>query len=182
MRLRNIWRNRPRFSKEALGHPKLGAALKGKIKHVSVSVHPDWRPLMRTFAHILLASAALGIIASPAHADSSASGGARISLVVPEICQIEDASFVMDASGAASGTVFEMCNSGRGFRVIASYRSLEQGEQIEINYGGQIRQLDNSGISDIAQRSGPVVGDVPVSIRATKLTQNIAVTLGFAII
>jgi hypothetical protein len=137
---------------------------------------------MRILAHFLLASATLAIVASPAHADSGASAGARISLVVPEICEIEATSIIMDAAGSASGTVFEMCNSGRGFRVIASHRSLDESEQVEINYGGQNHQLDSSGISEIAQRSGPVVGEVPLSIRATSLSQSIAITLGLAII
>ncbi|WP_199504848.1 hypothetical protein [Qipengyuania sp. YIM B01966] len=123
------------------------------------------------------------IFASGANADVGSSASARITLVVPEVCQIEAASIVMHgARGSATGTVFEMCNSGRGFRVIASHRPLDEGEQVEINYGGQSRQLASSGISDIAQRSGPVVGHVPVSIRATQLSQSIAVTLGFAII
>src|SRR3546814_4114852 len=92
------------------------------------------------------------------------SAGFRISLVVPEVCQIESSDIIVDAgSGLATGTVFEACNSGRGFRVMASHRMLADGEQVQINYAGEIRQLDNSGLSDIAYRRGPVVRNVPVT-------------------
>src|SRR3546814_18493724 len=85
-----------------------------------------------------------------AYANGDASAGFRISLVVPEVCQIESSDIIVDAgSGLATGTVFEACNSGRGFRVMASHRMLADGEQVQINYAGEIRQLDNSGLSDI---------------------------------
>src|SRR3546814_8173399 len=58
-----------------------------------------------------------------AYANGDASAGFRISLVVPEVCQIESSDIIVDAgSGLATGTVFEACNSGRGFRVMASHR------------------------------------------------------------
>lgn len=119
----------------------------------------------------------------PAQANSGGSAGFRISLVVPEICQIESSTMVVDASGgSASGTVFEMCNSGRGFRVMASHRALSAGEQVQINYAGEIRQLDSSGVSDVAQRVGPTVSNVPVTIQTNGLVQGIAISLGLAVI
>ncbi len=130
-----------------------------------------------------LAIIAVAAFPTAAHASGDASGGARISLVVPEICQIEASTINVDASGAsASGTVFEMCNSGRGFRVLASHRMLAQGEQAQISYAGQTSQLDSSGTSDIAQRSGPTVGNVPVTIQTSGLVQNLAISLGLAAI
>ena len=125
--------------------------------------------------------AAAFFIAVPGNATTS--GGVDISLVVPEVCQIESTAITVDANGAsASGTVFEMCNSGRGFRVIASHRALVGGEQVEINYGGEVRQLDSSGVSDVAYRHGPVAGNVPVTIQTDGLVQNFSVSLGLTII
>ncbi|WP_137870094.1 hypothetical protein [Sphingopyxis sp. 2PD] len=129
--------------------------------------------------------AIIAAIAFPtaAHANSDGSAGAQISLSVPEICQLETSEIFVDASGGSvSGTVFEMCNSGRGFRVMASHRTLVGGEQVQINYDGEVRQLDSSGISDIAYRSGPTVGNVPVTIQTSGLVQNIAISLGLAAI
>lgn len=118
-----------------------------------------------------------------AHATTDASAGVRISLVVPEICQIESSALIVDADGvSASGTVFEMCNSGRGFRVMASHRMLIEGEQVQINYAGETRQLDSSGMSDVAYRSGPTVGNVPVTIQTNGLVQGLAISLGLAAI
>lgn len=134
---------------------------------------------MRRYIAIVAAAAC----PTAAHANTDALAGVRISLVVPEICQIESSTITVDVSGhMASGTVFEMCNSGRGFRVMASHRMLEAGEQVQISYAGEIRELDNSGTSDVAHRSGPTVGNVPVTIRANGLVQNLAISLGLAII
>jgi hypothetical protein len=134
---------------------------------------------MRRYIAIIAAAA----FPTAAHANTDASAGVRISLVVPEICQIESPTITVDASGeTASGTVFEMCNSGRGFRVMASHRVLAEGEQVQINYAGQIRQLDSSGMSDVAHRSGPTVGNVPVTIQTNGLVQNLAISLGLAAI
>ena len=133
--------------------------------------------------HRLVATLAVTLLPAAAHAGSNASGDARISLVVPEICQLESPAITVDANGdSASGTVFEMCNSGRSFRVVASHRTLVDGEQVHINYGGATRQLDRSGVSDVAQRDGPTVGDVPVTIQADGLMENLTISLGLAII
>jgi hypothetical protein len=134
---------------------------------------------MRRHIAILVAVA----LPTAAHANADGSAGVRISLVVPEVCQIDSSAIHIDASGGtASGTVFEMCNSGRGFRVMASHRMIAEGEQVQIDYAGQVHQLDRSGISDVAQRNGPTVGDVPVRIRANGLVQNLAISLGLAVI
>ncbi len=117
---------------------------------------------------------------APAAAETA---GARITLTVPEVCQIETSAILVDAeAGSASGSVFEMCNSGRGFRVLASHRALAEGEQVQIDYAGEIRQLDRSGISAVAQRSGPTIGHVPVRILTDGLVGNLAISLGLAII
>src|SRR3546814_19542548 len=113
-----------------------------------------------------LACIACGAFAVAAYANGDASAGFRISLVVPEVCQIESSDIIVDAgSGLATGTVFEACNSGRGFRVMASHRMLAEGEQVQLNYAGEIRQLHNPGMSAIAYRRGPAVRNVPVTSR-----------------
>lgn len=134
---------------------------------------------MRLYIAIIAAAAFPAV----AHAGTNETAGVRISLTVPEICQIDSSALTVDPSGVSvSGTVFEMCNSGRGFRVVASHRILEDGEQAQINYAGETRQLDSSGISDVAYRRGPVVGNIPVTIHTNGLVQNLTISLGFAAI
>jgi hypothetical protein len=130
-----------------------------------------------------LACIAFAALPVAAHANTDASAGFRISVVVPEVCQIESSDIIVDVSnGSASGMVSEMCNSGRGFRVMASHRELAAGEQVQINYAGETRQLNSSGLSDVAYRRGPTVRNVPVTIRTDGLTQNLAISLGIAAI
>lgn len=134
---------------------------------------------MRRLSVIVLAAAC----STAAHANSDNSGGFALSAFVPEVCQIESSIIAVDVlDQTAHGTVFEMCNSGRGFRVIASYRTLGEGEEVEFDYGGDVRELDSSGMSDLAQHGGPVVRNVPVTIRASGLAQNLAISLGIAAI
>jgi hypothetical protein len=136
---------------------------------------------MRRLAKLFSAAAALAACPTIAHAQN-ASGGVRITVTVPEVCQIESVALVSNSDGVTSGTVFEMCNGGRGFRVVASHRTLASGEQVQINYAGQIRLLDSSGVSDVAQRSSPIVGTVPVTIESSGLVQSLAISLGVAVI
>lgn len=139
---------------------------------------------MTTVKNISLIGTAVAVFAVlPASAAAQESAGLRISLNIPEVCQIETSTITVDESGrAASGSVFEMCNSGRGFRVMASHRTLSSGEEVEISYAGKTSQLDSSGLSDVAYRSGPTVGQVPVLIQSTGLLQNLTISLGMAII
>lgn len=127
---------------------------------------------------------AVSVLPAAAQAEGGrASGGVRISITVPEVCQIEASAISVDAAtGLASGTVFEMCNSARGFRVIASHRALEEGEQVRIDYAGETRQLDASGISALAYRAGPVADHAPVSVQSTGLVQDLAISLGLTVI
>ena len=135
---------------------------------------------MRRFIAFLAAAAAFP---TAAQAGTDHSAGARISLVIPEVCQIDTADIVVDQDGGrASGNVLERCNSGRGFRVMASHRMLAGGEQVQISYAGQTRLLDSSGISDVAHRIGPTFGNVPVTIQTSGLVGNLAISLGLAII
>lgn len=130
----------------------------------------------------LLVFAIAAACSTTAHA-SDTSAGVRISAYVPEICEIDSSTLVVGAfEGTTHGTVFEMCNSGRQFRVIASYRTLGEGEKVQINYGDEVRQLDGSGMSDIAQRSGPTVRNVPIVVHTSGLEQSLAISFGIAVI
>ena len=130
-----------------------------------------------------IAIIAIAALPTAAHAGADGSAGLSVSLVVPEICHIEASAMTVDAGGdSASGTVFEMCNSGRGFRVMASHHTLFEGEQAQITYAGQVHELDSSGVSDVAHRQGPVLAHVPVSIQTSGLVQNLAISLGLAVI
>lgn len=114
-----------------------------------------------------------------ARAEGAGTGSVGISATVPEICQIDASSLVLgEGDVAVSGAVSEMCNSGRAFRVMASHRSLQPGESVEITYAGEVTRLDASGSSAIAHRSGPVARQVPVSVRSDGLVEALAISIG----
>lgn len=130
---------------------------------------------------ISLIAAATVLVMAPGHAETS--GDFTVSLSIPEVCQIESSSLTIDASGqSASGSVFEICNSGRSFQIVASHRPLVSGEEVEIIYDGEVRQLDSSGISDVAYRYGPVASPIPVEIRTNGLIESFSISLGVAVL
>lgn len=115
----------------------------------------------------------------PVAAHAGAPGGFGISATVPEVCGIDASEVVIQpGDGQVAGSVSEMCNSGRGFRVMASHRSLAQGEAVEIIYAGQAVQLDAMGISELAYGTGPVARHVPVLIRSNGLVETLAISIG----
>ena len=136
---------------------------------------------MRNIAKLCLACACASVPAA-AYAEGGDAGGFQISVTVPEVCQIDASTIVHEEAGLTSATVLEMCNSGHGFTVFASHRSLQDGEQVQISYDGQVRQLDSSGLSEVAQRTGPIFGYVPVTIQSSGLVQGLAISLGLAAI
>ncbi len=123
------------------------------------------------------------ILSSTAAYARGENAGFAISANVPEVCQLETTTLTASSStGEARGTVFEMCNSGRGFRVIASYRTLRTGEDVQLDYDGQISRLDISGYSSVVQRRGPIARRTPVAINSVGLTEPIAISFGIAAI
>lgn len=123
--------------------------------------------------------AAAVTVPSAAHSDSGAAAGIRIVLNVPEICQIEASIAPVDPKdGVARGNVFEMCNSGRGYRVIASHRSLAVGEAARIEYAGKTSALTRSGLTEIALRMGPNAKNSPVIVQTEGLQSSLAISLG----
>ena len=134
--------------------------------------------MLRFAALLVLAS-----MPSVAHAAGERGAGLSISLEIPEICHIEASELVVDTNKhTAMGSVFEVCNSGRGFRVLASHRSLTEGENVEVTYGGEKRQLNASGVSDVATRQGPTLEQVPLEIRTEGLDQPLVISFGLAVI
>lgn len=115
----------------------------------------------------------------PAAQAKSDSGGLNISVTVPEVCHLQAPDVVLTPSqNRFSAQVFEMCNGTSAFRVIASHRDLSDGETIAVTYGGQFSRLNAVGISDIAFRQGPFIGNRPIAIDAVNLKGPIAISLG----
>src|SRR5690606_31273504 len=116
-------------------HPPLGAAA-GKEIHpgqnffnASAATVVLERTAMRNIAKLCLACACASVPAA-AHAEGGDSGGMQISVTVPEVCQIDASTIVHEETGLTLASVLEMCNSGHGFTIFASHRSLEAGEQV----------------------------------------------------
>jgi len=134
---------------------------------------------VRRFCCQLIAALLAGSIATAAHANDGASGGFQLSLTVPEVCDVDvNGSLVVEESGMAVLEVSEFCNSRRGFQGVASHRVLEPAEQVRINYGGQINELDKSGVSSIAFRQGPSLRTVPVTVQSAGVAAPLVISLG----
>lgn len=128
-------------------------------------------------------TAAAMALPTAAQANADAAAGMRISLVVPEICELETRTLMVDEDdGVTTLNIFEMCNSGRHFRIMASHRVLSEGESVQIDYDGDARALASSGISEVAVRRGPIAATVPVRVRTEGLRQGVAISLGLAAI
>lgn len=126
---------------------------------------------------------ACATIPSAAYAQGGDEAGFRLSATVPVVCQLEASALVVGKdANEGSASVFEMCNSSGGFRVLAYYRALEPGEQVQIDYAGQLRQLDPGGMSEVASRPGPKVGSVPVFVQTHGLVEGLAISLGMVAI
>lgn len=127
----------------------------------------------------LLCSALLsGLIATPANAGSAAG---TIGASVPLVCEINASAIIVDpATSQASTSVQEMCNGSSGFRVVASYRQLQEGERVTISYAGSPVALEASGITEVAQIPGASLRIVPVQINSTGLSGGLLINLGFA--
>lgn len=130
-------------------------------------------------ASIAFALWALVPIAS--HAEGG--DGWSVSMDVPVVCELEADTFVLDAQkNTVSGVVSEFCNSAIGFQVVAAHRPLRGDERVAIDYGGTALNLERSGLSMIAFRSGARVQNVPVAIRAQNVAEGLAVSLAITAI
>ena len=120
--------------------------------------------------------------AVPAVAGETASGSARITARVPEVCDLAAAPFTISESGQVSGRLFEFCNSNRGYQVLATHRPLEGDERAFVNYAGRNTALSNNGLSTVAFRSGQRVETVDVVIDAREIAAPITVAFTMAAI
>lgn len=88
---------------------------------------------MRMLAHVLLASAALGMTASPAHAKAGATSGMRITVTVPLVCEFRvDLLSAGGGADEARGTSYETCNGIAFYSITATHRQLLSGENVEL--------------------------------------------------
>jgi hypothetical protein len=121
----------------------------------------------------------LAVWSGAAHAEGTASGGLGISASVPEVCELSTTSAALDhPAGATTLLVQEMCNSARGFQVVASHRPLSEEELVQLDYAGQANLLSPSGFSELAVRSGPRFEQVPVQIQSAGLRSGLVISLG----
>lgn len=115
--------------------------------------------------------------AASANSDGSADIG--VSATVPLVCEVDSYSVVLDSTHErATGFIQEMCNGGNGFRMMATYRALDGGEQVQVDYGGQVSELGSSGLTQIAYRAGASFRTVPVTIETHGLSSSFAVSIG----
>ena len=131
----------------------------------------------------LLAATALFCASTAAHAGPGANAGLNIRVTVPLVCQIDATDLTMSVNQTeTSGVIQEMCNGAVSFSVVASHRALEDGEEVQLSYDGQYTRLDPAGVSAVASRTGPTFGNVPISIRSSGLVDDLAISLGLAVI
>lgn len=122
-----------------------------------------------------LMGAAFLLSAAPAFAGSGATGSARITATVPEVCNISANPFVLNANGRFTGSVQEFCNGSSSYQILATHRPLDAGEAAEVQYGGTQSVLNAAGMSLIAIRSGQRIARVNVVIDARSINSPLAV-------
>lgn len=118
-----------------------------------------------------------------AYAQDNSRGNMRISVNVPESCHMQ-ANTIAIAPGHSPilATITEACNSGRGFRVMASHRPLLSDERVEVIYAGNTVMLASSGVSDIVFRSGPSFEHVAVAVNVAELRSALSISFGMTAI
>lgn len=129
---------------------------------------------MRTTIRTVFGAAIL-LSAAPAFAGSGATGSARITATVPEVCNISANPFVLNANGRVTGSVQEFCNGSSSYQILATHRPLDVGEVAEVQYGGTQSLLNAAGMSLVAIRSGQRLARVNVVIDASAINSPLAV-------
>jgi len=131
---------------------------------------------MRMLAKVALV-AAVSAIPAPLLAED-ASGSFQVSVHVAEYCEINAPQILTaEGDGMVTGAVFESCNTQDGFQVVASHRPLGANEWVAFKYAGNVRYLQSSGWSEIANRGGAKHGERPISVSYTSLTAPLAINL-----
>ena len=121
----------------------------------------------------LIAAISVAAASSAAHAQSFG-----VSAIVPAYCEIDPSVLVADPDdGAASGTVFESCNTQEGFQVVAQHRLLEPNERVAFSYAGETTVLQPQGSSVVANRNGAKLGSRPIGIQYSGLVAPLSIAL-----
>ncbi|WP_298306215.1 hypothetical protein [uncultured Erythrobacter sp.] len=124
--------------------------------------------------------AGLAVLPHAAHAEVSSS---RVTASVPESCRLDAPNLSLnEGSESATGVAWEMCNSGRGYRIAALTRALDSSETIVLRYGNLIRELNAVGQTDLVNRSGPIFKQVPMSLNAKDLNRPLVLSVSMTAI
>lgn len=111
-------------------------------------------------------------------AQETGKGSFAVRVVVPSYCEINSDPVVLTGgSGFQTGSVMEMCNSPDGFQVVASYRELTPGENVQLNYAGYTRQLNPTGWTPVVNRIGAKFGVRPIGVQYAALEAPLAINL-----
>ncbi len=138
---------------------------------------------MRTILKLASVITAASLASSGALASDRSNGSFQVGAEIPVVCNLETESFVADEGATlVRGSMFEACNTNRGFQVIAMHRTLEDNERVSVRYGFERSDLHPTGFSYVATRSGARYGAVPVEIDARELNQPIAISFSLTAI
>lgn len=138
---------------------------------------------MRTTLKLASAFTIASLVSGVAHASDRSNGSFRVGAQIPVVCNLETQSFVADGDSArVRGSMFEACNTNRGFQVIATHRTLDDNERVSVRYGFEHSELHPTGFSYVATRAGARYGAVPVEIDARELNQPISISFSLTAI
>lgn len=133
---------------------------------------------MKRSLKLLIVAAGFATLPASALAQQPASQSFRVTVRVPEYCEINASPILAQAgTGFAAGTVFESCNMQDGFQVVASHRQLDSGEQVAFNYAGELSYLRADGWSQVANRTGAKHGQRPIAVQYTNLAAPLSIGL-----
>lgn len=136
---------------------------------------------MRFFAKAASPFAIAIFAVQPAHASDKSSGSFQVGARIPVVCTLETQSFrAEEGASVVTGSMFEACNTNRGFQVIATHRVLDEDERVRIRYGSSTAQLHPTGFSFVTTRAGARYGMVPVRIEPQQLNQPISISFSLS--
>ncbi|MEM7781247.1 MAG: hypothetical protein AAF697_12735 [Pseudomonadota bacterium] len=136
---------------------------------------------MRLFVKAAISFATAMFAVQPALASDKSSGSFQVGARIPVVCTLETGTFrAEEGATVVTGSMFEACNTNRGFQIIATHRVLEQDERIRVRYGTSSAQLHPTGFSFVTTRSGARYGRVPVRIEPQQLNQPISISFSLS--
>ncbi|MGB3710544.1 MAG: hypothetical protein WA985_02530 [Erythrobacter sp.] len=119
----------------------------------------------------------LAAMAQPALASDNSDSGMQVSARMPVLCAISSATAMASEDDAiARSTIFESCNTNRGFQIVAFHRPLADGEQANVTYDGQRTNLERTGFSMVQFRQGARHGPVDVEVATQQLRAPLAIS------